>query len=257
MIHGPSSFNLDTSEAEARLYDLEEKQKQANLSQAQAEHINALATPDGLENWLKKRNAKNNSLSPSDEEGVTRDTNGFNANREIRLENRMDRIGNRMNNAYDNGNIERGQRLQEKMNKVGGKLNSGGASADWGGGAISALSQAPSIIANLSQKPETQGQANSKVLNSTVQGASIGTQILPGWGTAIGAVVGFAGGAISNNGWYDKVLAEADTETRKKLAEGIKERKQGYIKNKTSDQLKAEADAYARALGYSPKSYNT
>ncbi|ANS04623.1 MULTISPECIES: glycine zipper domain-containing protein [Pseudoalteromonas] len=40
-----------------------------------------------------------------------------------------------------------------------------------------------------------QAQKNSQ-MSGTATGAMIGTQIMPGWGTAIGAVIGFAAGSL-------------------------------------------------------------
>ncbi|WP_206015966.1 hypothetical protein [Pseudoalteromonas sp. Z1A2] len=39
-------------------------------------------------------------------------------------------------------------------------------------------------------------QQKSAQLSGAGSGAMIGTQIMPGWGTAIGAVVGFAAGSL-------------------------------------------------------------
>ena len=39
-------------------------------------------------------------------------------------------------------------------------------------------------------------QQKSAQMSGTASGAMIGTQIMPGWGTAIGAVVGFVAGSL-------------------------------------------------------------
>ena len=77
------------------------------------------------------------------------------------------------------------------------------------------------------------------------------------WGAAIGGVAGFIGGALSSSGWFDKKLEKEDRETLLALEQDKKDRMRDYVKGKTQDELKAQADIYAQALGYSNRTYNT
>ncbi|TVU80211.1 bacteriocin [Pseudoalteromonas neustonica] len=43
---------------------------------------------------------------------------------------------------------------------------------------------------------QAEQQTKNSQMSGAASGAMIGTQIMPGWGTAIGAVVGFAAGSL-------------------------------------------------------------
>jgi len=239
MIHGPLNYNLDTDESKAKLFDLEEKQRQANMTEAQKEQEgygtdkakkkqNQFATPDAFEAWVQKQEIQNAT-------------------------------------AWDGKSFAKPQNAEVDFNTVNGQSVEGPSSPatlpteglDWGAGGLTALQQAPGIIANLGTEVDSQGGANAKLLNSTAQFAQIGMSVGGPWGAAIGGVAGFIGGALSSSGWFDKKLEKEDRETLLALEQDKKDRMRDYVKGKTQDELKAQADIYAQALGYSNRTYNT
>jgi len=131
-----------------------------------------------------------------------------------------------------------------------------GSGAQWGsasGIASTAISEAPGIVATFSDKPTSKKEAGGRVMSMTASGASIGTSIMPGWGTLIGAAVGAGAGLVSNIGWKKELLADNNESFAKQQAEREAELKQNYYLDKTTEQLKAEYDLYAEANGI----YNT
>lgn len=111
------------------------------------------------------------------------------------------------------------------------------------------VGEAPNIVNNFSSKPTSEKEATGKVLSMTASGASIGTAIMPGWGTLIGAGVGAIGGLIGNIGWKGKLAEQQETDYSQKLEQEEAERAQNYFLNKTAEQIKAERDLFAEAQG--------
>ena len=117
-----------------------------------------------------------------------------------------------------------------------------GIEADWGAGGLTALGEAPSIIANASDKATSQAEANSKVLSTAVSGAKIGGSIVPGWGHAIGAVVGAVGGVAMNHGWRGELVKERDKESYKNMAQYKKQMTMNYYADKAQGIEQSQLD---------------
>jgi hypothetical protein len=106
--------------------------------------------------------------------------------------------------------------------KYGGKFATGGfnLSADAGGAIGAGLGLIGSAIdATQTSNPNKKKTVGASVLKSAGSGAALGSTILPGWGTAIGAAVGAVGGLIGGGAkarreqkQFDKVrmLAQQD-----------------------------------------------
>lgn len=241
----PDTFNLDTQNAENYLYEYQKTQTNKGSKKKEGETAVG-GIGDTSSDYLKEL------LASKDPDYSSRDLKRHDRIIE-RQGNKVNRISDRINKNLEKGNLEKVDKLRAKLDDNAGDLGADigdSVSADWGSGAITAAAKAPSIIAGLSGKPESKGEANARVLNSTVQFAQIGGSIVPGWGHAIGAVVGGITGAISNAGYGAEMLANANDEVAYKEKKALEERQQMYIKNKTSGQLELEANAYKKALGY-------
>jgi hypothetical protein len=226
-----SNLNLDTTLGFERLREIE--QEQANLTEAQKEE--------------KRKKEKEKRL------GLSMD--GFeswqNKNRTKPYEQAMGQIGKSWS---EKTNIDFSQAPgYEQGPSSSATPPSAGGGANFGAGALSALQQAPAIISNLSEKPTSNGEKNAMILNSTAQFAQIGGSIVPGWGHAIGAVVGAGAGFIGQSGWYNDKVEKENALMVADLQKSKQQRMEEYMQGKTSDQLKAEAKAYAKALGYSDR----
>ena len=238
----PFSYNIDPEEARARLYESIMKQKENGQTQAE----------------IQQQQDTYDDLSGSNVQKIITSTNKNDTTaKQLRLEKRFDtraeRLSNRIDRAANRGNVEKAGKLTEKLEN----LEMGGeATADWAGGGLTALQMAPSIIANLSQKPTTGGEANTKVLNSAAQFAQIGGAIAPGLGHFLGAVGGTLIGGITNKGWFDDVLKEEGKAITEAQAKERKQRLDMYMSEQTGDKLQSQTDAYAKALGYSDRMSN-
>lgn len=171
-----------------------------------------------------------------------------------RAGNKVERIKGRINKNLEKGDLDKVAKLRSKLDDNAASLGSDisdSVSADWGAGAVSALGQAPGIVANLSQKPTTQGEAKAKALSSTMQFAQIGGAILPGWGHLIGAATGFTAGVLGNKNMDKKQMAIADAETDAAYDEDVEERMRAHFDSKTAKQMKAQYDTVREANGYS------
>ena len=226
----PGGFNLDTDYGYEKLRQIEEKQ--ANLSQAEKERENEPSflskfnTPDAFEAWKKRKENPYSDFTPYAGE-----------------------VAKNLNPDVDFNTVN-GESVEGPSSPATPSADGG---LNWGAGGMEALKQLPSVIDNFSGKPTTSGEAQGNIANNALSGASIGMQVGGPWGAAIGAVALGVGTAVSNSGWYDEVLADNDRAVEKGLDQGKQDRMRDYISNKTSDQLKAEGKAYARALGYSDR----
>lgn len=136
-----------------------------------------------------------------------------------------------------------------------GGIGKGGAAAISGG--ITALTEVPSIIANYSNKPETQQERTGQVLRTASSGAKIGGAVGTAFGplgTAIGTIGGFAVGAgvgaLSNTDWKSEAREQFDNESNKELEEIRKRRNQLYFKTKKSDEILNELNMHYQANGF-------
>lgn len=246
---GVPAFNFDTKNAENKLQEY----NKSKLDEEEEEN----ASVTGVDKFTNSNVAE--LLKSREPEYNSRDLK-----RHDRISNRFDakanRLSNRMDKAYDAGNEIKGDRLSAKLKDAGDDLAgdiSGSVSADWGGGAMAAAAAAPGIIDNFTNKPTDKGGINASNLKSTMDFAGIGGAIVPGWGHLIGAAVGFGAGVISNAGIIDEQNQIADNKVRKENRDAIQSRMDQYMDKKTSIQLSAEKDAYAKSLGYSPRSLNS
>lgn len=223
----PLNYNLDTKDAESRMFDIFKETNKPNRSAAQNElygggnlldekpkeetsYIDNMATPDAFESWLKKKDKEKETASPSTPIDFNKDE-GPSSPVDV-----------------------------EEASKF-----------DAGAGGLAALNQLPGIVNNLSQKPTTGGEANNRNFTSAMQFGQIGMAAGGPVGLAVGAFAGWATSAISQQGWFKEQLKKNDELVAKKEEEAVQQRKNDYVGNRTSDQLKAEAQAYAQALGYS------
>lgn len=123
---------------------------------------------------------------------------------------------------------------------------------------MTALSVAPNTINQLQTDPTNATEHTGKVLSMAADGAKLGTAVLPGIGTAVGAAV-FAGAAIIDSaGYKDRVVAKADKETVEKNSEIANERLIGFLNSQSSKQLEQQESLYKKINGYSSNStYNS
>ena len=148
---------------------------------------------------------------------------------------------------YDNYNIE-----DLDGNKIGSQQETsvGGGGANWGAGASTAIAEAPGIIENFSNKPESHDEAKSLVLNSTKSGAAIGGSIMPGWGHLIGAGVGAIAGFIGTAGYKERERNNV-ADRYNSLWEGDREERQRlYFDQTSSERMEALQKIYKQSNGY-------
>ena len=237
----PMKYNIDEEEARAKYHQLIINEKNGNKTEAE-------------------KAAESGEKLLADYE-----TNfGFNGlpKNPDKLKNKFarqsDRLTKRATRAAERGNNELAEKLFSKINTKADELTddlSGTTDAtteglDWGGAGLGALSKAPSLINNFSNKPTSGKEAGGKVLQSSMDFASIGGAVLPGWGHAIGAVVGAGTAAIAQKGWRDDRRDEEDLEVRMLEEEKRKELMDNYIANNTSKDIEAQKKIYASTLGY-------
>lgn len=89
-----------------------------------------------------------------------------------------------------------------------------GVTADLSAGTIAsgAMQAIGSVYARESQEPLNRKARNASTLSMTAQGASIGTSILPGWGTVIGAAAGAIYGGVKGISDAKKIAKKARRE---------------------------------------------
>lgn len=104
--------------------------------------------------------------------------------------------------------------LEDMIENVFKSIGKGGESVDWSKVGVAGLGIGGQLVSGLTKKTSVGGQA----LGGALSGAAVGTSILPGWGTAIGAVVGAIGG------WLKGASAKRQEElTAKQLEEQKKQ----------------------------------
>lgn len=121
------------------------------------------------------------------------------------------------------------------------------------GAGVDALGQAPSIINNLSSKPQSREEATGKVLSLASSGAKIGANFGP-WGAGIGAVVGAGAGILKNEGWRGEMTEQADRELALEQENKRKALIDDYVNQHTSKQIEAQKNLLSSTLGYTQNS---
>lgn len=259
MLNQQFRYNIDDEEARAKLYSLRQKEAEQNKTEAEKDQqkLSLLsASSDYLSELLDGTEETDPVLKQMKQaERVNK-----------RYANKVGRLNRRLDRAMENGNENRAARLQKKLDKASGKYSSDmadiesgtyGSGIDYGAGAATAISQAPAIISNLSQKPTGNAERNMGIAQSTAQFASIGLAA-GGWiGAGVGALVGAGVGFFSQQGWQNDLRKQADRETIAALEADKLERTRMFIQNSNAEQTKAQADMYASVLGQSNKSFNS
>lgn len=162
-------------------------------------------------------------------------------------------------NSIDKRNAETSVAVDKFKNSID-KVAGEGEFIKAGNAAMTAIGEAPSIVNQLQQTPESSAEATGKVLSLASSGGKIGGDIGGIFGEkgrvigqVAGTAIGFLGGVADNVGWRHELVKKKDEETIAKLGKSEEELLNNYIKNKTSTQLKLEQGIHARALGYSTR----
>lgn len=235
----PMRYNIDEQEANAKYHQLIINEQNGNKTEAAITQ----ATESG------------ESLLKAYKDSEFNEPSKYHDRLKNKFARQSDRLTKRGTRASEKGNHELAEKLFGKIDTKADELTdklSGAApeGLDWGGAGLTALSKAPSLINNFSNKPTSNKEATGKILSSSMDFAAIGGAALPGWGHAIGAVVGAGTAAIANKGWGKAVRDEADKETLALEEEKRKELMDNYIANNTSQNIEAQKKIYASTLGY-------
>lgn len=117
------------------------------------------------------------------------------------------------------------------------------------------VSEAPKVIAAFQGDPQSDKEATGRVLQTTASGAAIGTAIMPGWGTAIGAAAGLIGGLIGTAGKVKKAKRDNRLEENARMAaiqsSNEEERKKLYLEKANAKTIEAQRNLFLESQGYS------
>lgn len=219
-------------------------------------------------------NVNNPSVNNQDQRDQIIDNDDFWGDRTPNSNGRIERLGARISKKNDDigerlrlASPERAERIRGRHEKSMARMSENlgdeikdnakegsfmaGAGGKAAGGAMAAMGELPGIINNLETDPRSRKEAGAKVMSMAASGATIGGSIVPGWGHAIGAVVGAGAGVASNAGWMDRMVAENDAKIRTERADATESRLKGYYNSKSMGELKAQRNLMRKASGYS------